>query len=787
MYILDFFPYPSGEGLSVGHGKNYVPSDVLARYYRMRGYAVLHPMGWDAFGLPAENEALLRGRHPRETTREYAATYRRQLDLLGCSYDWSKELFTSDPGYYRWTQWGFLLLLERGLAYRATGWQWWCPRCGTILANEQVERGRCWRHTDTPVKRRALEQWYVRTTAYAERLLEDLETVDWPERIKVMQRNWIGRSEGVDVTFPVSRGEAATIVVFTTRVETIYGATFIALAPEHPLISAICAPAQRSVVEAYVEASLRRAEVERMQEQAHPTGVFTGTQVMHPLTSEPIPIFVADYVLAHYGTGAIMGVPAHDARDYAFASAHGISIRAVIAGSSSDATIPLTGEGPLINSAAHDGLIGSDARAAVTSALTQAGRGMRSVRYRMRDWLISRQRYWGAPIPVVYCDACGAVPVPADQLPVRLPDVDQYTPAGTGRSPLESIPEFVRTRCPHCGGDAQRETDTLDGFADSNWYFLRFVDPAYEEGPWNPRHARYWLPVDWYLGGAEHAVMHLLYARFFTKVLYDAGLVSFAEPFQRLRTQGSMLSPVDGLRMSKSRGNVITPDEVVAEHGADALRVYELFIGPFDHDVTWNPAGVAGTARFVRRLYRLVLHGLETSEPRGALGSTDQVWRRVHRLVKLSGEMIEGFRFNGLVAELMAFLNELEAWEAQWAGTALWREVLEIFVRLVAPITPFLAEELWARGGHVGSVHRAPWPSYDSALARSQTHTLIIQVDGRVRDRVSIDELDRESLIRLAASRERVRDALGTRTIRTVIVVPHRVVNFVTGATRTKS
>lgn len=748
----------------------------------MRGYHVLHPMGWDAFGLPAENEALLRGRHPQETTREYAATYRRQLDLLGCSYDWSKELFTSDPGFYRWTQWGFLLLLRRGLAYRAVGWQWWCPRCGTILANEQVEGGRCWRHDDTLVERRALEQWYIRTTAYADRLLSDLPDLDWPERIKAMQRNWIGRSSGVDIAFGLQRGsERAEIVTFSTRVDTIFGATFIVLAPEHPQATAICSPDRRSAVDAYVQETLRRSEIDRMAEMHQPSGVFTGTTAVHPLTGESLPIFVADYVVGHYGTGAIMGVPAHDSRDQAFARAHGLPIRLAVRGAPTDPTAVVTGEGTLCNSGIYSGMATERARAEITRALEQSGLGKSAVRYRMRDWLVSRQRYWGAPIPVVYCPQCGTVPVPDDQLPVRLPDVPQYAAAGTGRSPLAAIPEFVRTICPQCGGEARRETDTLDGFADSNWYFLRFVDPAYAAGPWDPQGVEYWLPVDWYLGGAEHAVMHLLYARFFTKALADEGLIAFTEPFLRLRNQGSMLSPVDGHRMSKSRGNIITPDEVINQYGADALRLYELFIGPFDQDVTWDAAGIAGAARFVRRLYRLLIRGIEAPPredvPKGAEG----VQARTHRLIKLAGEMIKRFRFNSLVAELMAFLNALEAQEATWRGTTLWRDTLETLIRICAPLTPYLAEEAWARLGHDSSVHLDSWPTYDPTVVRGREITVVVQVDGRLRDTVTVDgTIDREALIQSVASRDPVRKALRDRTIHRVIVIPGRLVNFVT-------
>ncbi len=608
MYVLDFFPYPSGDGLSVGHAKNYVPTDVLARYYRMRGFAVLHPMGWDAFGLPAENEALLRRRHPEATTREYSANYKRQLRLLGCSYDWTREFSTSDPAFYKWTQWTFLLLLRRGLAYRAVGWQWWCPRCRTILANEQVVEGRCWRHTDTPVERRALEQWYVRTTAYADRLLEDLDRLDWPDSIKAMQRHWIGRTE----------------------------------------------------------------------EQ----------------------------------------------------TADGIAVR-----------------------------------------------------YRLHDWLISRQRFWGAPIPVVYCGRDGIVPVPEDQLPVVLPRVEQYEPSGTGRSPLDAIAEFVETRCPRCGGPARRETDTLDGFADSNWYFLRFANPAYTSGPWDPDAARYWLPVDWYVGGAEHAVMHLLYARFFTKVLADAGLVTFTEPFTRLRNQGSMLSPADGMRMSKSRGNVVTPDEVVGRYGADALRTAVLFIGPFDQDVTWDPSAMVGVARFVRRLSGLFARAAAQPTAPAVTGADPAPIRfALHQLIVAAGEAIEQFRFNTLVAALMRFTGDALRWERTWAGTPLWEELIDVLVRIVAPLAPFAAEEAWHALGRAGSVHNATWPAPGSpAGAKPAARTIVVTVDGRVRDRfeVSVDA-DRDTLAGLAQSRPKVIAALGRRRVAEVIVVPDRLVNFVT-------
>jgi len=736
---------------------------VLARYFRMRGFAVLHPMGWDAFGLPAENEALLRGRHPRVTTEEYAATYRRQLRLVGCSYDWNREFATSDPAFYRGTQWGFLLLYRRGLVYRAYGWQWWCPKCRTILANEQVEQGRCWRHPDTPVERRLLDQWYVRTTAYADALATALDQMDWPERIKAMQRNWIGRSEGADLRFRLE-GERTQISVFTTRPETVGGAVFLALAPEHPLVRTIATSDCADAVEAFVEEALRRSEVDRVASAAGPAGVFTGAWVIHPLSGSRLPVFVADYVVGHYGTGAIMGVPESDERDATFAARFGIPIPA--------------------------GATGTAPAGAVVEELLRRGAAVRAVRYRMRDWLISRQRYWGAPIPLVHCPVCGVVPVAEEDLPVLLPEVSRYEPSGTGRSPLAGIASFLCTICPQCGGAAERETDTLDGFADSNWYFLRFADP-HARAAWAPDAVRYWLPVDWYVGGAEHAVMHLLYARFFTKVLHDAGLVPFAEPFLRLRNQGSMLSAEDGSRMSKSRANVVTPDEVVDAHGADALRIGVMFLGPFEQDVTWDSAGLTGAGRFLRRMYALVHRHVSSRRdgdvPRGPAGAggpgNDAALRtRLAEVVTSTGAAIEQFRFNVLVAMLMSFLHDLERWEAGRQGSALWGEVLRTTVLLLAPVVPFLAEEAWAMLGEPGSVHHAAWPEAPTgAASHSAPITVVVEVDGRVRDRLRVAPgTSREELIRLANTAPRARAALRGRRVGDIVVVPDRVINLVT-------
>jgi leucyl-tRNA synthetase len=572
-YLLEMFPYPSGDGLSVGHLHNYATCDTYGRYKRMRGYNVLHPMGWDAFGLPAENEAILKQRHPAEMVPRYAANFRRQLTISGCAYDWTREIDSSTPDYYRWTQWYFLLLLKRGLAYRALGSQWWCEKCRTILANEQVVNGACWRHEDTPVTKKDLEQWYIRITDYADRLLDDLDDIDWPEPIKLMQRNWIGRSEGALLAFPVTGSGGHEVRFFTTRPDTVFGVSFMVLAPEHPLVTQITAADRRADVDAYAAAARVQTEVERMSTAADKTGVFTGAFAHNVFTGRDIPIWIADYVLMGYGTGAIMAAPGQDQRDFEFAERHGLEIPRVTApadGSRPPDDRAFTEPGVAVDSGFITGMSTIEAIDAVCRYAEAHGIGARQVTYRMRDWLISRQRYWGAPIPVVYCSGCGMVPVPEEQLPVRLPEMTDFQPSGTGRSPLANVPEFVDTDCPRCGGRAERETDTLDGFACSSWYYLRFASPHHGDGPFDSSAVDYWLPVDLYVGGAEHAVMHLLYARMWTKVMFDAGLVRFTEPFPVLRNQGVVWA-ADGQRMSKSRGNVVTPDAMIEKYGADAL------------------------------------------------------------------------------------------------------------------------------------------------------------------------------------------------------------------------
>ena len=780
-YVLDFFPYPSGAGLSVGHGRNYVPTCVDARFHRMRGYNVLHPMGWDAFGLPAENVAIQHAIQPRESTRLFTDAYRRQMQLLECSYDWAREINSSDPAYYRWTQWFFRLLFERGLAYQAEGEQWWCAACQTILANEQVEQGACWR-CHNPVTKKRLRQWYFNITAYAERLLDDLAEIDWPEPIKQMQRHWIGRSEGAEVIFQTSVGDVVhAIPVFTTRPDTLFGVTFLALAPEHPLVDAITRPEYATAVTQYVASARRLSEIERASTVRVQSGVPTGAVARCPLTGAAVPIWVADYVLPGYGGGAVMGVPAHDTRDEAFAQAYGLPIVSVIRPEEGApaAEVCDAGVGVLVNSGPYSGLSSAAGAARITADLAARGAGGPRVVYKMRDWLVSRQRYWGAPIPIVHCPACGPTAVPEAELPVRLPELDDFAPAGDGRSPLARAAEWLHTTCPQCGGLAQRETDTMDGFVCSSWYFLRFASPHYAAGPFDPAALADWLPVDTYVGGAEHAVMHLLYARFFTKALYDAGLVPFTEPFPHLKNQG-VLHAADGRRMSKSRGNVVTPDEVIAAYGTDALRAYILFLGPFDGDVNWDARGIVGVRRFLDKFWRL--SGEFAAGRWDDAAAVDVAFERARQQIirRVTADM-EQFRFNTAVAALMGYLNDLTAQAEAPIPARQWRQALESFCLLLAPICPFIAEEAWREAlGHTESVHQQPWPAYDPALAAEATVTVVVQVNGRLRDRLTAPvDADVDWLRETAVALPNVRRAVGDRPVRQVIIVPNRLVNVV--------
>lgn len=786
MYILDYFPYPSGEGLSVGHCRNYIPTCVSSRYHRMKGFNVLHPMGWDAFGLPAENYAVEHGIHPRQSSAQFSATYRRQMKLIECSYDWSREISSTDPEYYRWTQWFFLLLYHRGMAYRARGSQWFCPHDRTILANEQVENGRCWR-CGTLVVRKELEQWYFKITDYAERLLADLETIDWPESIKISQRNWIGRSEGAEIKFPInvqkeSQGEIENqaITVFTTRPDTLYGVTFLALAPEHPLVRDLSTKDRLSAVEAYIQQAGRRTEIDRSANEGSKTGVFSGSFATHPLSGEPIPIWIADYVLPGYGTGAIMGVPGHDERDYAFAQDNQLPVVTVILAEDGEEGPCYSGYGTLVNSGSYNGLKSVVAAEQMVEELHFRELGMRTISYKMRDWLISRQRYWGAPIPMVHCPECGLVPVPEADLPVLLPEVNDFKPADDGRSPLAKATDWVNTDCPCCGGPAQRETDTMDGFACSSWYFLRFTSPHYDEGPFEETAMRQWMPVDSYVGGAEHAVMHLLYSRFWTKVMFDADLVPFTEPFSSLRNQGMMLSAVDGQKMSKSKGNVVTPDEVVAKHGTDALRTYILFLGPFEQEATWDDRGIKGITRFLNRYWRLANSEPPLQENIKGKEARNFERRRQQIIERVTADM-EQFRFNTAVAGLMEYLNFLVEANENGIAREQWRSGLTALTLLLCPIAPFITEEVWQTIlGHDVSVHQQNWPKYNPALAQEERTTIVVQVNGRVRDRLEIEVgASQSELSEIAVSSPIVQRYINGQQIRNIVIVPDRLVNIV--------
>jgi leucyl-tRNA synthetase len=781
-YCLDFFPYPSGAGLSVGHCRNYVPTDVISRFHRMRGDKVLHPMGWDAFGLPAENEAIDKGVHPRDSTRRYAANYKRQMNLVGASYDWEREINSSEPEYYRWTQWIFGLLYRRGMAYQALSPVNWCASCQTTLANEEVESGTCWR-CHQPVGRRDLNQWFLRITDYAEELLQDTDHLDWPEHILAMQRHWIGRSEGVEFEMQVVGREDATFRVFTTRPDTVYGMTFAVLAPEHPLVTRITTQAQMAEIEAYVDRARRLTEIERLSTERCPDGVWTGTYATNPVNSRQVPIYVADYVLMGYGTGAIMAVPAHDQRDYEFARRYGLPLVKVIQPVEGpwDQDAAYVGEGLMVNSAPFDGQPSREAAEAIADAIEEAGYGARSVQYRMRDWLISRQRYWGAPIPIVHCPQCGPVLVNETDLPVLLPHLPDYLPRGDGQSPLANLPEFVHTLCPGCGGPARRETDTMGGFACSSWYFLRFADPWYDRGPFNPEAVQRWLPVDLYVGGAEHAVMHLLYARFWTKVLADAGMLSFREPFPKLRSQG-IVHAADGKRMSKSRGNVVTPDEVVSSHGADVLRLHLLFMAPFDRNVIWDQEGIVGAERFLQRVWRLCQATAGPPAEAGQDTARDEaaLQRAMHKTVRRVTEDVEAFKFNTAVAALMEFTNVLSAHLEEQGATPAFRQATETLILLLAPLVPHIAEELWTRRGGAYSVHGQNWPAYDPALEADETVTLVIQVNGRVRDRLPLPAgISDEEARQRALESDRVQEYLNGQQPKRVIVVPGQLVNIV--------
>ncbi|MBE0430330.1 MAG: leucine--tRNA ligase [Dehalococcoidia bacterium] len=785
-YALTMFPYTSGD-LHIGHWYAMAPSDVYARFKRMRGYNVLHPMGFDAFGLPAENAAISRGIHPCVWTMRNIENMRRQLKSIGAVYDWSREVITCLPEYYRWTQWFFLKLHQAGLAYRVKAPVNWCSRCQTVLANEQVVGDGLCERCDTPVTKKELEQWFFRITRYAEELL-NYSGVEWPERIKAMQKNWVGRSEGAEISFRLEHegGGQQEMKVFTTRPDTVFGVTFFLLAPEHPLVESLTASEHKAEVEEYVDWCRRQSEYERVASGRQKTGVFLGSYAVNPLSGERVPVWIADYVLPTYGTGAIMGVPAHDERDLEFARKFHLPVRVVIASADWSGEEPLeayAGPGTMVNSGQFTGLSSEQGFEAVCDLLEDKALGKRMVTYHLRDWLISRQRYWGTPIPVVHCHRCGIVAVPEKDLPVLLPDDAEFRP--TGESPLEHCQSFVNTACPVCGGSARRETDTMDSFVCSSWYFLRYTSPDTMNAPFDTAKMKSWLPVDSYTGGAEHAVMHLLYARFFTKALRDVGLLEFDEPFTRLYNQGTIIYQSD--KMSKSRGNVVAPDKYVAELGADAVRGYLMFIGPWELGGEWSDRGIVGISRWLNRVWSLVTtdYAVRGVDP----AAEKELLHLLHKTIKKVTADLEDFRFNTMLASLMECTNHLsKVKERGIVADSLWSDVVTSFLLLMAPAAPHLAEELWTRTGHPYSIHNQRWPEHDEELASDEEITLAIQVNGKLRDKVVVPaSISEHEAKELALGSERVKAHIDGKRIDKVIYVPKRVVNIVVTQTPSAS
>ena len=779
-YCLEMFPYPSGR-IHMGHVRVYAIGDVLARYKRMRGFNVLHPMGWDAFGLPAENAAIEHGVHPAIWTYENIDYMRSQLKKMGLSYDWDREVATCDPGYYKWEQLIFIRMLERGLAYRKRSTVNWCPSCQTVLANEQVEAGRCWR-CDSEVTKRDIEGWYFKITAYADELLEGCDRLTgWPERVMVMQKNWIGRSEGAEFDLPVAGRPGLAIRVFTTRPDTAFGMTYAVLAPEHPLVDQVVADAaERTAVAAFRAEVAKQSEQERLAEDRPKRGFRLSAKVVNPFNGADIPLFLADYVLMTYGTGAIMAVPGEDQRDWDFAKAHDLPIIETVKRPADWTGEAYTGDGVKINSGFLDGLTIAAAKRRAIDWLVEEGLGTAKVNYRLRDWGISRQRYWGAPIPVLYCERCGMVAEKEENLPVVLPHDVQIS--GKGGSPLATAATFVNATCPACGGKARRETDTMDTFVESSWYFLRYCSPHFDGGMFERGAAEYWMPVDQYIGGIEHAVLHLLYARFYTKVLRDLGLVKVDEPFTALLTQGMVIK--DGAKMSKSKGNVVDPDDLIETLGADTARLFSLFAAPPEKDLDWNDRGVEGASRFLNRVWRLVLAEKDaTPVASGELTADGKVVKRaIHETIKrVTDDLETDFHFNTAIAAIMELVNALQTYAAASGDRALLREGVETVVRLLGPFCPHVTEELWEALGHSRSVFEQSWPVADaSALVREEV-TVVVQVDGKVRSRLTVDANAREADVeRLALADDRVQPWVTGRTVDRVVVVPRRLVNIVT-------
>jgi len=775
-YALTMYPYPSGE-LHIGHWYAMAPSDAHARFMRMRGYNVMHPMGFDAFGLPAENAAIKNGVHPHTWTMANIERMRGQLRSMGATYDWDREVVTCLPEYYRWNQWFFLKMYEKGLAYRASAPVNWCPTCQTVLANEQVIDGRCER-TDDVVIRRKMDQWFFKITDYADELLDFSGVIDWPERIKTMQTNWIGRSEGIDISFEISEHglKQQALETFTTRIDTIFGVTFVVLAPEHPLVEQLTTAKQREAVDAYVRRAGEATEIDRLSTEREKTGVFTGAYAVNRLNGDRVPIWVGDYVLLSYGTGAVMGVPAHDQRDFEFATKYGLEIRAVVAPPGWDGTALSQAyveknEGSQVNSGRFDGMPNAEGYQAIADHIEAEGWGKRTLTYRMRDWLISRQRYWGTPIPILYCEDCGIQPVPEDQLPVVLPEDAEFKP--TGESPLTQHEGFLHTTCPQCGGPAKRETDTMDTFVDSSWYFLRYPSANESGAPFDAAKAAEWCPVDQYTGGAEHAVMHLLYARFFTKVVRDLGLIEHGEPFLRLFNQGTVLS--DHMKMSKSRGNVIAPDDYVQDLGADVVRLYLMFMGPWEGGGDWSDSGINGVARWVNRLWDLCLRATDTLPATDGSGDRD-LTRQAHQTIRRVIQDMERFKYNTALSALMELTNDMApAHDAGTVSRQVWSDVVSSLLLLLAPMAPHITEEMWERTSNTGSIHAQALPEWDEALAAIDEATLVVQVNGKLRDRIAVPAgISEDDAKQTALASAKVRAYTDGKSVDKIVFVPGR-------------
>lgn len=774
LYISCMFPYPSGAGMHAGHAFEHSIVDAIVRFHRQRGYTVLNPMGWDAFGLPTENYAIKTGISPVQATETFIGNFKNQIKQLGASIDWTREINTSDPEYYRWTQWVFTKFFERGLAYQKEALQWWCPVDKTVLANEQVENGKCWR-CGTEVVKKSMNQWFFKITDYADALLDEIDSLNWPQKIKTAQTNWIGKSVGAEVQFAVD-GRDELITVFTTRPDTLFGATFVVLAPEHKWAKTLATPDLKEAVETYIAESVKKSEIDRTNDTKEKTGVFTGSYAINPANGEKVPIWIADYVLGGYGTGAIMAVPAHDERDYAFAEKYRLPIVDVIETKERDKDVSYISEGVLVNSGRFDGTASYDAREQIVAWLEQQGTGRTKTTYKMRDWLISRQRYWGAPIPIIHCDEHGAVPVPEDQLPVILPEIDDFAPRGDGRSTLAAVEDWVNTTCPKCGGPAKRETDTMDGYACSSWYLLRYTDPNNTERAWDPGKANYWMPLDFYVGG-DHAVAHLLYVRFWTHVFKDMGLTDFNEPVKRLVYHG-YVNAEDGHKMSKSLGNVIDPLEIIKQgYGADALRTYLLFMGPIELDSNWSTKGIAGVYRFLNRAWTVSQEYMEAEKT--ATSKNDSALKRAqHKTIRRVTEDMYDLSFNTAISALMEYTNELYKFKTDGFSEA-WQSAIETLVQLIAPFAPHMADELWQQLGHSDLVQIAAWPVWDDALIADETMTIAVQVNGKLRGEISIATDANEDDIKAAAlAHENVAKFIDKEPTK-VIYVPGKLVSVV--------